>query len=250
MHQKHCNSVCYSNILIWKYAVNIVLRTMGRKKFRFVVRKNEERKKYTAATSLAISIPKTKLPAQSLSSLECQLCTLKVLPSSWTLTTSTDEGGMKKVVLCSLETARDPPIVRYSVTIREDFTWVFSAYGYHVLSQFCRMFSNFPVLLQSVDEVVQVVSVTDVCKVCEGNADAIFLEVAKRRDGVFKDHSGKTIASVSDQCSKGTSLPTVQGCPVIWTFVQGSRDLVHLSRYSCHGHKLRVTTDIILTASL
>ena len=46
-------------------------------------------------------------------------------------------------------------------------------------------------MLNSVEKVVQFVFTVEHCKVCEANSDEKFLEVAKRRDGIFKDQSGK-----------------------------------------------------------
>lgn len=69
---------------------------MGPRKFRLAVRKNAERNKYAAASSLKISIPKVKLRALGLASLKSQLCTALV-SSPWTLTAS-DSESLQKIV--------------------------------------------------------------------------------------------------------------------------------------------------------
>ena len=107
---------------------------MGRRKFRLIVRKNQERKKYerrksAAATSLVVSIPKTKLAAPDIFSLEIQLLTSNALPHPWTLTSSIDDKLDRKLILCFVETSQEPPALRYSITIWKDFTWILSAFG-------------------------------------------------------------------------------------------------------------------------
>ena len=165
---------------------------MGRK-LRLTVRKIKEEyeiKKSGAAVSLPVSFPRTKLAAPSLSSLETQLLTFNALPHPWTLTSSVYDED-RKVFLCCLETARQPPTLRYSITIQKDFTWLLSAFGRNV-TRSCHALLSTPDVLDSVDKVVQFLFTVQHCKVCEGNSDEKFLEVAKRRDGIFKDQSGKT----------------------------------------------------------
>lgn len=165
---------------------------MGREKFRLVARKNAERKKYAVATSLVVSINRAKLPAPNLSLLETQLSTFDVLPSSWTVTISMDEEAGRKIFLCCLETGRETPIIKYSFTIRENFTWFLRVFANCVVPKFCCVLSNAPDVLDSIDKVMQIISIVEHCKICEGNSDDRFMEVAKRREGVFKNRSGKT----------------------------------------------------------
>lgn len=157
------------------------------RKFRLVARKNAERKRYH---SFSITIPKTKLPVKHLASLKSQLSPI-IESSPWTLTASTDEGKSQRIILCLHEADRESPVLRFSLIIRDDFTWVLSFTGQVIDSQSCRALSNAPRLLDCADTVVQFLSLVQHCKVCEGNMDEKFMEVAKRRDGIFKDHSGK-----------------------------------------------------------
>lgn len=163
---------------------------MGPRKFRLAVRKNAERNKYAAASSLKISIPKVKLVALGLTSLKSQLCTALV-SSPWTLTASDSESALQKIVICFLDTGREPPVLRLSITIREDFSWAFGVFGQVVDPQLCRALSNTSSFLDCTEKVLQFMSLVEQCKVCIGNNDDKFMEVAKRRDGTFKDHSGK-----------------------------------------------------------
>lgn len=112
---------------------------MGRKKFRLIIRKNEERKKYatSTATSLVVFIPKRKLPALNLDSMRSLLSSSGVLPHSVIVQTTPagSEAEAEKIVLCCLETASETPVIKYSVTITDDFTWVLSVHGNSVTPQ-------------------------------------------------------------------------------------------------------------------
>ena len=63
---------------------------MGHRKFCLIVRKNQERKKYERQ-KLVVSIPKTKIAAPDIFSLEIQLLTSNALSHPWTLTSSIDD---------------------------------------------------------------------------------------------------------------------------------------------------------------
>ena len=178
---------------------------MGRNKFHLVARKNQERKKYAATkpVCLEVSIPRAKLPFHNIASLDCQLRALNALPPSWTLSTGSNEAGMT-IVLCCLDACHEPPTIRYSITVRQDFTWLLNVMGKTVVPNSCRALSTTPLRLSgvvdnalqelrfnSVHELVQLTLVVETCKVCEGNLDDKFMEVAKRRDGVFKNSDGE-----------------------------------------------------------
>ena len=169
---------------------------MGRKKFHLVVRKNGERKRYTkfSPPSMIVSIPKAQLPACDLPSLAFQL--RDELPKAWSLTTSSRKDD-EKIILYSLETSSLNPILRYSITIRECFTWYVSAFGCNISPQSCRVLCDTHDKLNTLSKVKKLMSVIDCCKVCEGNSDAKFMEVAKRRDGIFNDPSGKIRYSIN-----------------------------------------------------
>ena len=106
---------------------------MGRKKFHLVVRKNEERKKYATLNSLIVSLPTAKLPVQDLGTMVSQLKTSNALPQTWIVqaaVAASPEGTSTKIVVCCLETSHENPVVKYSITLREDFTWLVSAFGH------------------------------------------------------------------------------------------------------------------------
>lgn len=178
---------------------------MGRRKFRLVSRKNAE--KSTVPTSMEVSIPlpvinpmsleitipRAKLPVRDLSSLKTQLHQF-LQTSPWTFTTANDaEGALTKLALCFLETGREPPVLRYSVSIQGDFTWTLGVFGRIVDPKLCHTLSGLPQLINSADRAVQFLSWTENCKVCVGNSDPKFMEVAERREGSFKDFNGKSI---------------------------------------------------------
>ena len=168
---------------------------MGRNKFCLTARKNAERKRYAAATTtttpLIVSIPRVKLSVHDLASLQSQLSSALV-SSPWTLTSvCTDEGRMQKIALCVIDTDREPPVLRLSITIREDFSWALGVYGQVADPELCRALSNVPSSVNCTDKVLQFTSLIEGCTICVGNSDDKFMEVANRRDGIFKDHSGK-----------------------------------------------------------
>jgi len=168
---------------------------MGRK-LRLVARKNGERKRCAKMTpALTISITKALIPVPDINSLSSHLC--KMLPSTWSLSNGLKE-EREKIILYSLETSGPNPILRYSITIQECFSWNMSAFGFTVSPQLCRVLSTTPDKLDNVHMVKQFISVIDCCKVCEGNSDETFMEVAKRRDDIFKDQSGKISYDVLD----------------------------------------------------
>lgn len=162
---------------------------MGRRKFHCIVRKNGERKKYATPTSLVISIPTSKLPTSNIDSLESQLSTSK--PLSWTLTAVFEEEYGEKLVICYIETPQQTPIIKYSITIRQDFSWFLGVFGNTLMPQSCPVLRYTPDTLDSVDRVLQFISVIESSKICRGNSEEKFMELAKRRIGVFKNHSGK-----------------------------------------------------------
>ena len=156
------------------------------------MRKNEERKKYATLTSLIVSVPTAKLPVQDLGTMVSQLKTSNALPQTWIVqeaAAASPEETSTKIVVCCLETSRGNPVV---ITLREDFTWLVSAFGYSVTPQSCHLLAGTPLILESAYKITQLISLIDHGRICEGNSDSKFLEVAKRCDGIFKNHSGKT----------------------------------------------------------
>ena len=93
---------------------------------------------------------------------------------------------MQKIVLRFLDTGREPPVLRLSITIREDFCWTFSVFGQVVDPKLCHALSSTPCLLDCIDKVMQLMSLIEKCMVCVGNMNDKFIEVAKRGDGVFQ----------------------------------------------------------------
>ena len=159
---------------------------MGRKKFRLITRKCESRKKHPCI----VSISRTKLPLHDLAALEAQIRSCGALSNSWTITTGVDSDGGNKLFLCFLETTREAPLLKYSITIKEDFSWNLIVFERSVNKRLCRALSSNGSLLNSVDKVAFLISTLTVCKLCAGNSEEKFLLVAKRRDGTFMDHSG------------------------------------------------------------
>ena len=172
---------------------------MGRKKFHLVVRKNERRRRAAAVKpELKVSVCRVKLPVKDVSHMSGQL--LQSLPPQWIV-----QNAERKIIICQLDATVEPPMLRYSITVRENFTWLFTAFGNSISPQSCRMLAGLSDRLNSVKKVMQVISIIGKCRLCAGNSESKFLEVAKRCDGIFKDHCGKhhTIC----RCSMCTTLP-------------------------------------------
>lgn len=194
-----------SVIMLALTALKLKIERMGRKKFRMVVRKNEERKRARPA-ELKVSISKSTLPVESIDDLLAQLA----MPLPWIVQAEAVHG---KLIICQLDATTEPPTVRYSITIRENFTWLLSVHGNNVSPLSCHALAGFPDNLDSVAKVMQITSVVQHSRICVGNSDSRFLDVARRRDGVFKDHSGK---ADSVQLSCITVILNCKQAPRLW----------------------------------
>ena len=120
-----------------------------------------------------------------------QLKTSNALPQTWIVQTAvaaSPEKKSMKIVVCCLETSSGNPVVKYSITLSEDFTWLVSAFGYSVTPQSCHLLAGTPLILESANKITQLISLIDHGRICEGNTDWRLL----RRDGIFKNHSDKT----------------------------------------------------------
>ena len=140
----HCVCVCYYILCSDRCC------RMGKRKFRCVVRKKEERRKY-AVTSLVVSIQRkyviisslecqqcTSLtvslplncfatcPAPTLASLQSRLMALKVLPPTWVQVTLGERSS--RIVLChlTLRPNQSSPEVQLSLIIHDNLMWTLS----------------------------------------------------------------------------------------------------------------------------
>lgn len=158
---------------------------MGKRKFHFVAIKNSERKKYRR---LVVSVPKVQLPSPSIETLHSQL--LSSVSTNWTLTMSSEPD--KNLILSHIVQSPDKtPIIRYSVTIKEDFSWSMNVMG-RAVSQ-CSLIHHIPPALTSVSEVLNLISIIEKSKICFGNHEESFIQAAMRREGIFRNKDGMSI---------------------------------------------------------
>ena len=176
-----------------RFILYCAIESMGRKKFRLIARKNE--KCALAKPVLTVSVPRSKLPVESIDGMSAQLSL--ALPPPWIAQAAGFEQADRRIILCQLDTTTLAPTLRHSITIRSNFTWLLSVHGKNISPQSCRVLAASPSLLNSVDRVVQLISLIEQSRICEGNSESKFLDVAKRRDGVFKDQSGKLYSIIA-----------------------------------------------------
>ena len=140
----HCVCVCYYILCSDRCC------RMGKRKFRCVVGKKEERRKYAVTslvvsmqrkyviisslecqqcTSLTVSLPLNcfaTCPAPTLASLQSRLMALKVLPPTWVQVTLGERSS--RIVLChlTLRPNQSSPKVQLSLIIHDNLMWTLS----------------------------------------------------------------------------------------------------------------------------
>ena len=187
---------------------------MGRRKLRFYVTKNRERKRYGARdksqmdpvqqpspqSSLSVSFPVTAFtaaPVTTVSKLHSRLTATSVLPQSWVdMTGSTME--VEGLLFCRLQC--QPPLfhaeVAYNIQIDLHLKWTLTAFGKHIEKDECSLISALPSKLSSVNNVLDLITLIEEAKVCVGNPDKQFLCLTENHAGVFLDQSGIILYSL------------------------------------------------------
>ena len=172
----------------------------GKRKLRFDIRKNNERKKRLCKAAACISaIPGdlyVKLPisiyhsgrVRSVSALYERLRKRDILEHGWTCSFASCSSLVILKLSCpNLSLA---PNMLFTVIISKDFTWSVRR-GDHAIPNNCSSFHGISHELQNVDDVIGFLNLLDQCKFCTGNDDAKFLELAAMRQGKFMDQSGE-----------------------------------------------------------
>ena len=175
------------------------MHRMGRRKLRFDVQKNSERRRRLCkAVTCALTIPNVfsiRLPiataylpsrVSSLGMLHERVTKLRALPAGWT--SSIISGQLVLVKFWSGQV----PTVLYMVTIMDDFAWTVRR-GENMVSKKGDVFTGAPCLLQSVESITDVLSRLDHCKLCIGNSDEKFSDLIAWRGGTFMDQSGMNL---------------------------------------------------------
>ncbi|SMN01584.1 hypothetical protein SPONN_2650 [uncultured Candidatus Thioglobus sp.] len=189
---------------------------MGKRKMKFDLRKNCERKKrgcgqtvcevsdvvneQVPAPSLvtvseeqlvvSLTVPIASFvstsPAPDLHALHERLLESKCLSAAWTCSVASDCLVICKMSVVSLASAD----AMYTVTISSDFTWKIRIGRNEVAIEENDLLRYSSGSLCSVQSVVRVVSVLDGSKFCVGNPDDKFTNLVQRRKGKFMDKSG------------------------------------------------------------
>ena len=177
---------------------------MGRRKFRLSVhRKNEERKKQNITTlpipinltrladpspvdevlECIVSLPVSAYMAGEVSSLQCLQTRLSAisLPKSWIY--SSDHSTAQQLSLCKLVRRQASPQVEvlYTLTIDESFGWSLSLFGHNLDPSTCVSLTNTLPSLRAVDQVLQLLGTLDSTKICIGNPEKRFIDLATHR---------------------------------------------------------------------
>ena len=173
---------------------------MGKRKLKFDVRKNSEKKnRYRRALNFALAAPDctvVSIPFRytlsckllSVESLHERMVTLHKLPAGWTSSIiCRSEGNIMAVSKLSVVSSAVEAVV---ITIFPDFTWTIQKGQKQIPVLQTALLGAIPSTLQSVREVTQVLSLVDASKCCKGNDDAQFLDLAAWREGKFMNYSG------------------------------------------------------------
>lgn len=165
---------------------------MGRRKLRFDVRKNSERKwkveRVDINPDLKISLPLSLFFSNTTSGGH-NLCirlertigaSAKAIPGGWTLCSSQVD------VTCTFTLSKLPFIVK----VASDCTWVIVVGTDQIDRQYSQAFKDEVSKFSCVNDVIGLLEVMDNCTLCHGNQDTKFDAIREQYKGVFKDKSG------------------------------------------------------------
>lgn len=178
---------------------------MGKRKLRFDQRKNYERKKYGLfvkiplallnPSELVVHLPLSAFLSSEARDADALLSRLRKsnrLPTSWVIHDLPTPTSNAHFMLCKLE--HRPPLLTpsFTFTIVVDFQcrWLLTIQSHELNAASCDLLSGVAPTLQSVGAVIELVSLLDESKFCEGNDDDRFVELATQNRGTFKDQLG------------------------------------------------------------
>lgn len=174
---------------------------MGKRKLRFFVRKNYERKKYgwpKLTTSYQrkhvkiVSLPISAIKAavvSSISVLHRMLLILRVLPTSWICSLL---GSSLALYQLDMASSTMSAATTTMLTIGSDFTWALRIGEREIHASECMLICCASwQLLNSVDKVVSLVTTLGKSKFCIGNPEGKYGDLIERHKGVFRNQTGK-----------------------------------------------------------
>ena len=195
---------------MYKDCTSYVEPRMGKRKLRFFVTKNYERKKYAArvqpqtpllegsaipSQTLNISIPFSAFTAAQVSSV-AQLNSLFIasnrLPQTWV--NMTVSAPTPSLLLSRLQCK--PPLfcseihVAYNIQIDQHLRWTLTVFNNRIENDHCSLLAALPSKFQNVDDLVALLQRIDGAKVCVGNPNQGFLSLTEQTGGLLFDQSG------------------------------------------------------------
>ena len=174
---------------------------MGKRKLRFFVTKNYERKKRTlqvqpqssamsSALVLTVSIPYSVFTAAAVNNvaqLHSRAKAANCLPQNWVYLTSPESTLPRpSLLLCRLKCQPplyDPQVV-YNVQIDQHLRWALTVFNKPIENGLCSLCTS---MLRNVDSMVALLQKIEEGKLCTGNSDKQFVCLAEQQGGVLMD---------------------------------------------------------------
>ena len=169
---------------------------MGKRKLRFDVRKNNERKKlcnsnFRSTPSICMPVNSSPLPITNVQGL--YRASYDKLPPGWTSTCVTSATNEDTLALYKLQLQQPPlaPVsITYMVTVLPNWTWSACVQNKIVDTRGCSRLNSFAETINNVSELIQLLSAIDGSKHCAGNPDEKFNDLVASHKGIFKNQQG------------------------------------------------------------
>ncbi len=162
------------------------------RKLRFYHTKNWETKKQAETRKQSQS----QSPALSLFNLHSSLLPIDPL---WTDQSQISNASDDSIKLCKINsqpsTSTQPLVITHTLVVKNDFTWKLIVHGHEVLHLSTPLLSTIPEHLNK-QSLAHLLTVIDSLKVCPGNTDERFIEMAKSLKGKFLTKSGEVRAYI------------------------------------------------------
>lgn len=126
-------------------------------------------------------------PASSMDELFQTLKQSSMLPAEWMCSLLSSKLALFKLALVPPMMIAD---VTMMLTISADGTWLLTVGRKQALVSQCPVLEEVPTRLLSVEEIVRMLSALEKARLCVGNPDEKFKDLAKKRDGEFRNHAG------------------------------------------------------------
>ena len=169
---------------------------MGKRKLRFDVRKNYERKKQCTDNS---TVSTSSMPTSSQLAItnECHVHGMyslshDKLPPGWASTCISSVTNEDSLALYKLQLQQPLASVNiaYMVTVSPHCTWTVCVGNKIIDIRGCTRLNSFAETINDVGELVQVLLVIDGSKHCAGNPDEKFSDLVTSHKGIFKNQQG------------------------------------------------------------